>query len=187
MANILYYYGMCGMVKELLLMPYFSKEVRGAAMSPKTEIVHSCRRLLGERQSANVLNLLEAINGRPDITRGLKKLQCRSLILVGENSPFNSDSLHGTSKLDRRFIALVEVQGCGSTVIEEQPDAMLIPLKYFLIGYGLYRPAETDVSPRSPLRPTSISLELYTPDSVGLKLKPIKNSTFTNLKGEVHS
>ncbi|KAJ0764858.1 putative alpha/Beta hydrolase [Helianthus annuus] len=174
MANILYYYGMCGMVKELLLMRYFSKEVRGAAMSPETEIVHSCRRLLGERQSANVLNFLEAINGRPDITEGLKKLQCRSLIFVGENSPFNSDSLHMTSKLDRRFSALVEVQGCGSIVTEEQPDAMLIPLEYFLMGYGLYRPAETDVSPRSPLSPTSISPELYTPESMGLKLKPIK-------------
>ncbi|MFS8012540.1 hypothetical protein Hanom_Chr14g01322081 [Helianthus anomalus] len=63
MANILYYYGMCVMVKELLLMRYFSKEVRGAVMSPETEIVQSCRRLLGERQSANVLNFLEAING----------------------------------------------------------------------------------------------------------------------------
>ncbi|KAJ0467709.1 putative alpha/Beta hydrolase [Helianthus annuus] len=111
-------------------------EVRG--------IVHSCRRLPGKRQSANVLNFLEAING-PYITERLKKLQCRSLIFVGENSPFNSDSLYMTSKLDRRFSALV--QGCGSIVTVEQPDAMLIPLEYFLMGYRLYQPAETHISP----------------------------------------
>ncbi|XP_071705115.1 protein NDL2-like [Rutidosis leptorrhynchoides] len=172
MANILYYYGMCGIIKELLR--YFSKEVRGGAIIPETEIVHSCRRLLGERQSPNVFNFLEALNGRPDITEGLKRLQCRSLIFVGENSPFNSDSLHMTSKLDRRFSALVEVQGCGSIVTEEQPDAMLIPLEYFLMGYGFYRPTYMNVSPRSPLSPTCISPELYTPESMGLKLKPIK-------------
>ncbi|XP_076916117.1 protein NDL2-like [Bidens hawaiensis] len=174
MANVLYYYGMCGLVKELLLIRYFSKEVRGAAIIPETELVQSCRRLLGELQSPNVLNFLEAINERPDITEGLKRLQCRSLIFVGEYSPFNSDSLHMTSKLDRRFSALVEVQGCGSVVTEEQPDAMLVPLEYFLMGFGLYRPSETNVSPRSPLSPTSISPELYTPESMGLKLKPIK-------------
>ncbi|KAI3823747.1 hypothetical protein L1987_05188 [Smallanthus sonchifolius] len=143
MANILYYYGMCGLVKELLLIRYFSKVYIPSSL-------------------------------RPDLTEGLKRLQCRSLIFVGENSPFNSDSLHMTSKLDRRFSALVEVLGCGSIVTEEQPDAMLIPLEYFLMGYGLYRPSETNVSPRSPLSPTSISPELYTPESMGLKLKPIK-------------
>ncbi|PWA77705.1 Ndr [Artemisia annua] len=174
MANILYYYGMCGLVKELLLIRYFSKEVRGGAIIPETELVHSCRRLLDDRQGPNVLNFLEAMNGRPDITEGLKRLQCRSLIFVGENSPFNSDSLHMTSKLDRRFSALVEVQGCGSIVTEEQPDAMLIPLEYFLMGYGFYRPSQMNVSPRSPLSPKSISPELYTPESMGLKLKPIK-------------
>nr|XP_043630979.1 protein NDL2-like [Erigeron canadensis] len=174
LANILYYYGMCGLIKELLLIRYFSKEVRGGAIIPETELVHSCRRLLSERQSSNVLHFLEAINGRPDITEGLKRLQCRSLIFVGENSPFNSESLHMTSKLDRRFSALVEVQGCGSIVTEEQPDAMLIPLEYFLMGYGFYRPSQMNVSPRSPLSPTSISPELYTPESMGLKLKPIK-------------
>ncbi|KAI3820402.1 hypothetical protein L1987_07948 [Smallanthus sonchifolius] len=69
-------------------------------------------------------NQSATLNMRPDLTAGLKRLQCRSLILVGENSPFNSDSLHMTSKLDRRFSALIEVRGCGSIVTEEQPDAM---------------------------------------------------------------
>ncbi|PHU09208.1 Pollen-specific protein SF21 [Capsicum chinense] len=69
-----------------------------------------------------------------------------------------------TSKLDRRFSALVEVQACGSMVTEEQPDAMLIPLEYFLMGFGFYRPSQCNVSPRSPLSPTSISPELFSPE-----------------------
>nr|GEW57603.1 NDRG, alpha/beta hydrolase fold protein [Tanacetum cinerariifolium] len=45
----------------------------------------------------------------PDITDGLKRLQCRTLIFVGDNFPFRSKSLHMTSKLDRRFSALIEM------------------------------------------------------------------------------
>lgn len=143
---------------------------------------------------------------RPDISEGLRKLQCRSLIFVGESSPFHSEAVHMTSKIDRRYSALVEVwtrvyisllgflvllawfcgseinclricdlqvQACGSMVTEEQPHAMLIPMEYFLMGYGLYRPA-LSVSPRSPLSPCCISPELLSPESMGLKLKPIK-------------
>ncbi|CAA2959687.1 protein NDL2-like isoform X1 [Olea europaea var. sylvestris] len=174
MSNLLYICGMCGLVKELLLMRYFSKEVRGSTDVPDSDVVQACRRLLGERQTPNVLRFLEAINGRPDISEGLKRLQCRSLIFVGENSPFHFEALHMTSKLDRRFSALVEVQSCGSVVTEEQPDAMLIPLEYFLMGYGFYKPSQYSVSPRSPSSPTSISPELFSPESMGLKLKPIK-------------
>ncbi|KAL0327504.1 UNVERIFIED_CONTAM: protein NDL2 [Sesamum angustifolium] len=162
MSNLLYMCGMCGLVKDLLLMRYFSK-------------------LLGERQSPNVLRFLEAINGRPDITEGLTKLKCRSLIFVGEYSPFHDEALHMTMNLDQRFTALVEVRACGSMVTEEQPDAMLIPLEYFLIGYGFHKPSQFSVSPRSPLSPTSFSPELFSPESMGLKLKPIK----TRIQAEV--
>ncbi|GJS65285.1 pollen-specific protein SF21-like protein isoform X1 [Tanacetum coccineum] len=174
MSNVLYYYGICGLVKELLLIRYFSKEVRGGSIVPDSDMVQSCRRSLDEMQSLNVLRYLEAVNGRPDITDGLKRLQCRTLIFVGENSPFHSESLHMTSKLDRRFSALIEVGRCGSMVPEEQPDAMLMSLEYFLMGYGIYRPCELNISPRSPLSPTVISPELFNPESMGLKLKPIK-------------
>ncbi|KAG8635937.1 hypothetical protein MANES_16G079200v8 [Manihot esculenta] len=169
-CNLLYYYGMCGVVKEFLLKRYFSKEARGSAQVPESDIVQ----LLDERQSLNVSRFLEALNGRPDISEGLRKLHCRSLIFVGENSPFHSEALHMTSKLDRRYSALVEVQACGSMVTEEQPRAMLIPMEYFLMGYGMYKPPKLSVSPRSPLSPLCISAELLSPESMGLKLKPIK-------------
>ncbi|KAK8550422.1 hypothetical protein V6N13_118941 [Hibiscus sabdariffa] len=173
MSNLLYFYGMCGVVKELLLKRYFSKEVRGGVQVPESDVVQACRRLLDERQSINIWQFLEAMNRRPDLSEGVRKLHCRSLIFVGENSPFHSEALHMTSKLDRRYSALVEVQACGSMVTEEQPHAMLIPIEYFLAGYGLYR-AALSVSPRSPLSPCCISPELLSPESMGLKLKPIK-------------
>ncbi|KAG6772619.1 hypothetical protein POTOM_024036 [Populus tomentosa] len=174
LSNLLYYYGMCGVVKELLLKRYFSKEARGSAQVPESDVVQACRRLLDERQGLNVWRFLEAMNGRQDISDGLRKLRCRSLIYVGESSPFHFEALDMTSKLDRRCSALVEVQACGSMVTEEQPHAMLIPLEYFLMGYGMYRPPKLSVSPRSPLSPICISPELLSPESMGLKLKPIK-------------
>ncbi|MFS7888628.1 putative alpha/Beta hydrolase [Helianthus anomalus] len=174
MSNLLYYYGMCSLSKECLLQRYFSKEVRGTPEIPESDIVQACRKLLDERQSINVLRFLQAIHRRPDITQELEKLKCRTLIFVGDNSLFHSEALHMSEKLDRRFSALVEVQGCGSMVTEEQPHAMLVSLEYFLIGFGLYRPSELDGSPRSPLSPFSISPELLSPESLGLKLKPIK-------------
>jgi len=179
MSNLLYFYGMCGLVKECLLYRYFSKEVRGCAEVPESDIVQACRRLLDERQSINVLRFLQAIDRRPDITEGLKTLKCRTLIFVGENSPYHSEALHMTAKLDRRYSALVEVQACGSMVTEEQPHAMLIPVEYFLIGYGLYRPSQFIGSPRSPLSPSCIAPELLSPESMGLKLKPIKTRLST--------
>ncbi|KAL0308520.1 UNVERIFIED_CONTAM: protein NDL1 [Sesamum radiatum] len=174
MSNLLYYYGMCGLLKECLLYRYFSKEVRGGVDIPESDIVEACRRLLDERQSTNVLRFLEAIERRPDITNGLKTLKRRTLIFVGDNSPFHSESLHMIAKLDKKYSALVEVQDCGSMVTEEQPQAMLTSLEYFLMGYGLYRPSYFSGSPRSPLSPTCISPELFSPESMGLKLKPIK-------------
>ncbi|XP_038981364.1 protein NDL1-like isoform X2 [Phoenix dactylifera] len=191
MSNLLYFYGMCGLVKDCLLQRYFSKEVRGSAQVPESDIVQACRSLLDERQSKNVWLFLQSINGRYDITEELHRLQCRTLVFVGEDSPFYSDALDMTSKLDRRHSALVEshcwyclffwgtntmlkVQACGSLVTEEQPHAMLIPMEYFFIGFGLYRPSQFTSSPRSPLSPSRISPELLSPESMGVKLKPIK-------------
>ncbi|KAM7519327.1 hypothetical protein LguiB_018289 [Lonicera macranthoides] len=158
MSNLLYFYGMCGLLMECLLYRYFSKEVRGNPEVPESDIVQACRRLLDERQSINVLHFLQAIDRIPNISEGLKRLNCRTLIFVGEDSPFHSEALHMTAKLDRRYSALVEV--CGSMVTEEQPEAMLIPMEYFLMGYGLHRPCQiSSDSPRSPLSPTCIELK----------------------------
>ena len=56
-----------------------------------------------------ILNCFELIFRRYDLTEQLKLLQCRTLIFVGENSQFHTEAVHMTSKLDRRYCALVEV------------------------------------------------------------------------------
>ncbi|KAF3494262.1 hypothetical protein DY000_02057359 [Brassica cretica] len=173
-SNLLYYYGMSGLLKDRFLQRYFSKEARGSSEVPERDVVHECRRLLGERHGVSLRRFLEAINRRHDITDGLRSLKCRTLIFVGDQSPFHSETLHMVAALDRKNSALVEVQACGSMVTEEQPHAMLIPMEFFFMGFGLYRPGRVSDSPTSPLSPSCISPELLSPESLGLKLKPIK-------------
>ncbi|KAH7423355.1 hypothetical protein KP509_12G051100 [Ceratopteris richardii] len=171
--NLLYFYGMSNMVKDSLLKRYFSYEL----MNSESDIVRACRRLLDERQSINVMRFLQSIHQRRDLTNSLRKLNCRILIFAGEHSPFFQEAIHMSKELDRRYTALVEVQACGSLVTEEQPHSMLVPIEYFLMGYGFFRPVyhpNNLSSPTSPLSPPCISPELLSPESLGLKLKPIK-------------
>ncbi|KAL0315748.1 UNVERIFIED_CONTAM: protein NDL1 [Sesamum radiatum] len=174
MSNLLYYYGMCGLLKDFLLFRYFSKEVCGDAEVPESDIVQACRRVSASNSIILLIIFSLLMNRRHDITDGLKTLRCRTLIFVGDDSPFHSEALHMAAKMERRYSALVEVQACGSMVTEEQPHAMLVPLEYFFMGYGLYRPRQFNGSPRSPLSPSCIAPELLSPESMGLKLKPIK-------------
>ncbi|XP_028184809.1 protein NDL1-like [Glycine soja] len=71
MANLIYFYGMCGLLKECLLQRYFNKEVRGNVEVAESEIVQACRKWLDKRKRTNALRFLEAINQRPDISDGL--------------------------------------------------------------------------------------------------------------------
>ncbi|PIA44887.1 hypothetical protein AQUCO_01700456v1 [Aquilegia coerulea] len=197
MLNLLYFYGMCNVLKECLLQRYFSKEIR-CMQDTESGVVQASRRtnhllfivtceyakrgLLacvgvcvgggGGWGDARVTKLL-----RHDLTDSLKKLKCKTLIFVGESSPFHSESIHMSSKMDRKNTALVEVQACGSLVTEEHPYAMIIPLELFLMGFGYYKQPPSlspSSNPASPSYHACISPELLSPESLGLNLKPIK-------------
>lgn len=180
LLNLLYFYGMCGVLKECLLQRYFSKELRCGLHGAESDIIQSCRRLLDERQSLNVMRFLQAINERQDLTESLKRLQCKTLIFVGESSPFHAESVHMSAKMDRKSSVLVEIQACGSLVTEEHPYAMLIPIELFLMGFGYYKQlpfassSSNGSNPASPLSHSCIAPELLSPESLGIKLKPIK-------------
>ncbi|KAL6989528.1 Protein ndl2, variant 2 [Sarracenia purpurea var. burkii] len=180
LLNLLYFYGMRGLLKECLLHRYFSKELRCSKHGAESDIIHTCRRLLGDRQSLNVMRFLQAINERQDLTEELKKLQCKTLIFVGDCSPFHAESLYMNAMIDKKICALVEVQSCGSLVTEEHPYAMLIPIEFFLMGFGLYRQPSfvtslsNESSLASPSRYSCIAPELLSPEGLGIKLKPIK-------------
>lgn len=47
---------------------------------------------------------------RHDLTEGFKKLQCKTLIFVGESSPFHAEALYMSTKMDKKSCALVEVR-----------------------------------------------------------------------------
>nr|AFK42089.1 unknown [Lotus japonicus] len=178
LMNLLYFYGMCGLLKECFLQRYFSKELRCSVQGAESEIILTCRRLLDERQSLNVLRFLQAINVRHDLTEGLKNLQCKTLIFAGESSPFHAESVYMSTKINGKICAFVEA--CGSLVTEEHPNSMIVPLQCFLTGFGFHRQSHLASSssngsnPASPTSPSCIAPELLSPESLGIKLKPIR-------------
>ncbi|KAJ0013420.1 hypothetical protein Pint_20542 [Pistacia integerrima] len=139
-----------------------------------------CIQVLDQGQSLNVMRFLQAINERHDLTDGLLNLQCKTLIFVGESSPFHAESVFMSAAMGKKSCALVEVQACGSLVTEEYPLAMLIPIEFFLMGFGYYRQphfassSSNGSNPTSPSSHSCIAPELLSPESLGIKLKPIK-------------
>ncbi|KAJ8760693.1 hypothetical protein K2173_017708 [Erythroxylum novogranatense] len=181
LINLLYFYGMCGILKECLLQRYFSKEIRCGMHGAESEIIQTFKRLLDERQSLNVMRFLQTINDRRhDLTKGLKKLQCKTLIFVGERSLFREESIHMSANMGNKSCALVEVEACGSLVTEEHPYAMIPPIEFFLMGFGYYRQsnfASTSSNGSKPASPSShsrVAPELLSLENLGIKLKPIK-------------
>ncbi|KAG0554805.1 hypothetical protein M758_12G123400 [Ceratodon purpureus] len=172
MINILYYCGATSFVKDSLLQRYFSPEVRASSMG--AEVLMNYRKHLDDHPSRNMMRYMQAIHQRGDITESLAKLKCRTLVIVGENSPFHCEAVHMTNVMSRRYQVLIEVQHCGSLVTEEQPQSMLVPIELFLMFYSFYKRPLSLSSPTSPLSPPCVPPELLSSESLGLKLKPIK-------------
>ncbi|KAJ7541971.1 hypothetical protein O6H91_10G083600 [Diphasiastrum complanatum] len=173
MMNVLYFWGMCEYVQKKLLNRYFGETCRNSYANTLFEY----SRVLNERQGINVMRFLKAINHRSDLTARLRKLERRTLICVGEDSPFYHESIHFSNNLSPRYISLVEVQGCGSLVIEEQPDYMWKSMESFLMEHGFQRPVllpRKSFSASNLLSPPCLQAQLFSLESYGLKLKPIK-------------
>ncbi|GAB2225781.1 hypothetical protein Droror1_Dr00021547 [Drosera rotundifolia] len=62
LSNLLYFYGMCSVLKEMLLKRYFSQEIHDISHVPEFDIVRSTRNLLDEKQSLNVMRFIGALN-----------------------------------------------------------------------------------------------------------------------------
>ncbi|GMP40849.1 hypothetical protein CsSME_00011146 [Camellia sinensis var. sinensis] len=45
LLNLLYFYGMCGLLKECLLHRYFSKELRSSMNGAESDVIQACRRV----------------------------------------------------------------------------------------------------------------------------------------------
>jgi protein NDRG1 len=64
---------------------------------------------LDDVPSRNVMRYMQAINQRVDLSERVKKLKCRTLIIVGEHSPFHHEALHLSTQMHKRYNALIEV------------------------------------------------------------------------------
>lgn len=45
LLNLLYFYGMCDIVKECLLQRYFSKELRSGIHGGESDVIEACQRV----------------------------------------------------------------------------------------------------------------------------------------------
>lgn len=57
--------------------------------------------------------LIQSIYRRHDLTDGLKLLQCKTLIFVGERSEFHAEAVYMSGKMGRKSCVLVEVACCS--------------------------------------------------------------------------
>lgn len=80
---------------------------------------------------------------RHDLTESLKKLKCRTLIFVGENSQFHADAVHMTTKLDRRYCALVEVTYSSKNWITVLSADQLLQQMHFHTHFNVSSAAST--------------------------------------------
>lgn len=117
-------------------------------------------------------------NSRKDLTCELQRLCCRTLIVVGDHSPFRDESEHMMAHMNPETTSLFEVEACGSLVTEERPHMLEMPLERFLLtlGYDLSATETISISCSPVHSPTSIlySMEEFSPKGCGLKLKPIR-------------
>ena len=77
---------------------------------PDTFVFCCSEQHMDERRSENVMRYLQAVHQRQDLTEKLKNLRCRTLILVGDQSPFHHEALHISDTMNRRYNALIEVR-----------------------------------------------------------------------------
>ncbi|KAG0554806.1 hypothetical protein KC19_12G120600 [Ceratodon purpureus] len=129
MINILYYCGATSFVKDSLLQRYFSPEVRASSMG--AEVLMNYRKHLDDHPSRNMMRYMQAIHQRGDITESLAKLKCRTLVIVGENSPFHCEAVHMTNVMSRRYQVLIEV-----TLLNDRTSFQII---CFLLNHLLNR------------------------------------------------
>ncbi|EFJ30331.1 hypothetical protein SELMODRAFT_440255 [Selaginella moellendorffii] len=173
--NLLYFMGMCSFVRDSLLERYLSPDTLA---SGESGALARYQKVLDDRQSRNVMHFWQSLHRRKDLTAGLMNLKCRTLVFVGEHSPFYNEAVYVNSQMPSTSTALVAVQEAGTLVTEEQPLSMLVPMEYFLKSFGFGKPPSTSQNSSPPTSPLSllpcISPELLSPESLGLKLKPIK-------------
>jgi pimeloyl-ACP methyl ester carboxylesterase len=119
------------------------------------------------RNKANPKNLkkfVEAFLKRTSITENLKNLNCRILLVTGQQSVFNGTtrSMHQSILKtcgDKTKVEFIEVGGVAN-VLEEKPDNLVECFQYFLQGLGLVSSVPMQ-NVAKPQRGRSMSMQDY--------------------------
>jgi pimeloyl-ACP methyl ester carboxylesterase len=107
-----------------------------------SDLMKAFRRNIQELNHVAVSNYLKAALSRDDIRPILKDIPCRILLVFGDQSIYQGESMELATHVDKTKFALVEVRHAGTLVNEEHPAELLSPLQLFLTalqleGYGL--------------------------------------------------
>lgn len=119
------------------------------------------------RNRANAKNLrkfVEAFLKRTSIVENIKQLNCRILLVTGQQSLFQSTTraLHTAilrSCSDRTKVEFIEIAGVAN-VLEEKPDKLVECFQYFLQGLGLVSSVPMQ-NVAMPIRGRSMSMQDY--------------------------
>ncbi|KAL0702895.1 hypothetical protein Bca4012_059017 [Brassica carinata] len=132
-----------------------ASEARGSTNVPEQDVEHECIKLLGERHGISLGRFLEAINRRHDIINGLKSLKCRTLIFIGDQSPFHSETLHMVTAFERKYSALKNGDRRATTCNVDTNGVLFLG-----VGFGLYRPIAPGVHSVRRISPELLSPEV---------------------------
>lgn len=125
--------GMNEFAKSQLISRYFSSET--ATQKPKLIEEYKARL---DKMNVHNLTHFEAsfLNRQNNIVPFLKSLPFRTLILTGYEGVYQDDIADTFSMFDPEYISRLEFQHCSGLLTVENPDALGLPLRFFLQGLG---------------------------------------------------
>mmetsp|Transcript_11688 Transcript_11688/g.28792 ORF Transcript_11688/g.28792 Transcript_11688/m.28792 type:complete len:336 (-) Transcript_11688:284-1291(-) len=100
-----------------------------------TNLVEMHEKLFFRINQENVYNIQRAFTSRPDITKELLKIKCRTLIAVADGSLLENEAVAVMGGMaDNIGVTWIKVRNAGSFLTEEAPRCLLHPINLFHAG-----------------------------------------------------
>jgi len=119
-------------LKDLLCYRWFSRKT----IDTNNDVTDFCKTALDRINPGNLLKFLHGYQRRKDYSDALKKIQCQSLLVTGGTSYLEKETLEMKCHMDplkTEFFCL----DTGMTVIIEEPNSLVEPIKFMLNGIGI--------------------------------------------------
>eukprot|EP01006_Ploeotia_vitrea_P029703 TRINITY_DN62190_c0_g1_i3.p1 TRINITY_DN62190_c0_g1~~TRINITY_DN62190_c0_g1_i3.p1 ORF type:complete len:142 (+),score=83.15 TRINITY_DN62190_c0_g1_i3:109-534(+) len=108
------------------------------ATSEDFDLIVGYRRELSRLPEKNALKFIDGFLKRRDITGDLKKIRCPTLLFVGDNTELQRESEHAMGHMNSDRVEWLRIRECGLLITEQQPGALLEPIKLFCNGIGYF-------------------------------------------------